>query len=113
MRLYHGSNVVVGSPSFIVHNRALDYGAGFYTTSNLEQAVKFSLKVAARRGGEPVVNIYEYDDANPDCLSVGTFDNPCEDWLNFVTLNRSSENVECPFDVVVGPVANDDVYTTI
>ncbi len=38
MILYHGSNVAVREPSIIVSNRALDFGAGFYTTSNLAQA---------------------------------------------------------------------------
>ena len=38
MILYHGSNVEVREPKIIVSNRTLDFGAGFYTTSNKEQA---------------------------------------------------------------------------
>ena len=39
MILYHGSNVEVREPKIIVSNRTLDFGAGFYTTSNKGQPV--------------------------------------------------------------------------
>lgn len=42
MFLYHGSNMQVITPKILVTNRMLDFGAGFYTTSNKEQAVKWS-----------------------------------------------------------------------
>lgn len=34
MILYHGSNVVVSEPKLILQNRFLDFGFGFYTTTN-------------------------------------------------------------------------------
>ncbi|WP_347709018.1 DUF3990 domain-containing protein [Enterococcus cecorum] len=34
MLLYHGSNLVVSSPRLVEQNRFLDFGPGFYTTSN-------------------------------------------------------------------------------
>lgn len=34
MILYHGSNVVVSEPKLIQQNRFLDFGFGFYTTTN-------------------------------------------------------------------------------
>lgn len=36
MILYHGSNVVVEQPKLIEQNRFLDFGYGFYTTTNKE-----------------------------------------------------------------------------
>ena len=40
----------------------LDFGAGFYLTTNEEQAVRFSDIVFRRRGnGTPIVSIYEFD----------------------------------------------------
>ena len=42
MILYHGSNVQVSTPKILVTNRMLDFGAGFYTTSNRQQAVKWA-----------------------------------------------------------------------
>ncbi len=114
MILYHGSNVVVSEPKLIPQNRFLDFGYGFYTTTNKAQAVAFSDKVFKRRkGGSKVVNIYEIDEqkAFAEC-SVLRFDAPDETWLDFVSENRSGNYKGEIFDFVYGPVANDDVYTT-
>ena len=34
MILYHGSNMIVENPKLIEQNRFLDFGYGFYTTTN-------------------------------------------------------------------------------
>ena len=34
MTVYHGSNVIVEKPKLIPQNRYLDFGFGFYTTTN-------------------------------------------------------------------------------
>ena len=39
MILYHGSNVIVDQPKLIRQNRYLDFGFGFYPTTNREQSV--------------------------------------------------------------------------
>ena len=49
MILYHGSNVTVEQPKLIKQNRYLDFGFGFYTTTNRNQAVNFAQKVTHRR----------------------------------------------------------------
>lgn len=49
MILYHGSNVQVSTPKILVTNRMLDFGAGFYTTSNRQQAVKWAKTQTIRR----------------------------------------------------------------
>ena len=49
MILYHGSNIAVTEPQIIVSNRALDFGAGFYTTSSEEQAIRWAKLQALRR----------------------------------------------------------------
>lgn len=59
MILYHGSNVTVEHPMLIKQNRHLDFGFGFYTTTNRDQAVNFAGKVAERsKVGEATLNIY-------------------------------------------------------
>lgn len=64
MILYHGSNVTVEYPRLIKQNRYLDFGFGFYTTTNREQAVSFAQKVTdRRRKGEATLNIYSIDEA--------------------------------------------------
>lgn len=114
MIIYHGSNVVVSEPRLIAQNRFLDFGYGFYTTTNKIQAIGFAEKVTKRRkSGEKTVSIYEIDEARAfaEC-TVLRFDSANEDWLNFVSDNRSGNYNGDAYDVVFGPVANDDVYTT-
>ena len=42
MTIYHASNVEVKRPMLVESNRMLDFGPGFYTTTNCEQAVRFA-----------------------------------------------------------------------
>ena len=44
MILFHGSNVTVDAPRLITQNRFLDFGYGFYTTTNKDQAINFAKK---------------------------------------------------------------------
>lgn len=91
MILYHGSNVVVSKPQLIPQNRFLDFGFGFYTTTNKEQAISFAEKVYRRsKQGGKYVSIYEIDEekAFKEC-SVLHFESPNESWLDFVSDNRS------------------------
>ena len=114
MILYHGSNVVVSKPKLIRQNRFLDFGFGFYTTTNKDQAVNFADKVTKRRKtGQRSVSIYEIDEdiAFSEC-SILRFDEATEEWLNFVSDNRSGKHESETYDFVFGPVANDDVYRT-
>lgn len=112
--VYHGSNVVVSCPKLIVHNRFLDFGSGFYTTTNRAQAIGFAEKVTKRRkDGEKTVTIYEIDEVKAfgNC-SLLRFERPNEAWLDFVYRNRFGNYAKCDYDLIFGPVANDDVYTT-
>ncbi len=114
MILYHGSNVIVFEPKLIEQNRFLDFGFGFYTTTNKMQAIGFADKVTKRRkDGEKAVSIYEIDEARAfkEC-SVLQFESANEAWLDFVSENRAGNDTGGSYDIIFGPVANDDVYTT-
>ena len=115
MILYHGSNVIVDQPKLIRQNRYLDFGFGFYTTTNREQAVNFAQKVTDRRKmGEATLNIYSVNEAVAfqEC-KVLQFDSPDEAWLDFVAANRQGTYQGEKNDLIYGAVANDDVYRTI
>ena len=61
MFLYHGGLEIVDTPEIRKPNRTLDYGAGFYLTSSLQQAsdwVRRKLKNGITKG---YANIYNYD----------------------------------------------------
>ena len=114
MIVYHGSNVVVSEPRLVAQNRNLDFGFGFYTTTNKAQAIAFADKVfRRRREGDRVISIYEFDAqaAFAEC-SFLRFESPDEAWLDFVSENRAGIYKGKLYDLVYGPVANDDVYAT-
>ena len=114
MILYHGSNVIVKEPHIIESNRFLDFGIGFYTTTNKDQAINFAKKVVQRKGeGKPIVNIYELDETIISRLDIKQFDGPNEEWLDFVSDNRNGTYSGKEYDAIIGAVADDDVYRTL
>lgn len=114
MIVYHASNCEVKVPMLVESNRLLDFGPGFYTTSNREQAVRFARSVVMKRGGTPILNVYEFDEAAAGAaLLTKRFRAPDNEWLDFVVANRCGKYAGERFDVVIGPVANDSVYQTI
>ncbi|MBQ7273012.1 MAG: DUF3990 domain-containing protein [Bacteroidales bacterium] len=114
MRLYHGSNVEVRKPSLRLGRKKTDFGKGFYTTTNAEQAEHWtSIKMDRAKTGKRTVSVFEIDDAlltNPD-IKIREFNGPDEAWLNFVVDSR--KGVEHDYDLVFGPVANDKVFTVV
>ena len=115
MVLYHGSNATVEHPRLIKQNRYLDFGFGFYTTTNRAQAVNFAGKVAARRKtGEATLNIYSVDEAEAfQQCSLLHFADADEEWLDFVMANRQGVYQGRQYDLIYGAVANDDVYRVL
>lgn len=113
MIIYHGSNMTVQKPKILTPNRYLDFGAGFYTTTNYDQALNFAGKVTVRKkSGRSTVNVYELDKSIFDKTKVLNFECADEAWLDFVSDNRSGIDRTAGYDLICGPVANDDVYQT-
>lgn len=115
MKLYHGSVVEVRKPSLRYGRKKTDFGRGFYTTTQKEQAEHWtSIKMErAKDTTRKVVSVYEIDDAlltNPD-LKIREFYGADEAWLNFVVESR--RGVKHNYDLVFGPVANDKVFTVV
>ncbi|MDR1288395.1 MAG: DUF3990 domain-containing protein [Treponema sp.] len=114
MTLYHGSNTIVETPRLIAHNRFLDFGNGFYTTPNKDQAVKFAQIVVQRRGGAEIVSMYEYNEISAASeLDILHFTDTDAAWLDFITQNRRGIYNGKKYDILSGPVANDNVYETV
>ena len=113
MILYHGSNVEVRKPRLFKADRRADFGTGFYLTSSLEQGSRWAQLVAKRRGnGSPLVSSFDYDETSATSLRILRFEGATVDWLKFVGKNRRGEAVE-PYDVIIGPVANDRTMPTL
>ena len=97
-----------------------DFGRGFYCTEIRDQAELMAKRVSRIYGGKSYVNEFEFNDniLNLTELNIKFFDRPTEEWAMFVINNRDRnfsdiQNLNCNFDnkydLVVGPVADDDL----
>jgi len=114
MKVFHGTNIIIEQPQIINRFKTLDFGEGFYTTENENQARDFAVKVCQRRNTTlyPIVNCYEFKE-NLNKFSVLKFDAPNEKWLDFVVERRKGIILNEKHDLIIGPIANDDVFGTI
>lgn len=114
MICYHGSDTVVDAPKILEAKRPLDFGGGFYTTTSELQAQRWAKKVAFRNNSDHrCVNQYEFDlDEAKSQLIVVHFDAADEKWLDFICDNRSGKPTG-DYDIVIGPVADDNVYRVV
>lgn len=121
MILYHGSNTDIKTIDLTMCRPYKDFGRGFYLTTLQEQAERMAKRVARIYGGTPIVNAYDFDETilSSSRLNILDFDDiPSEKWARFVMNNRSrsfydERSQECnlgnKYDIVVGPIANDDM----
>lgn len=118
MKLYHGSTICVTSPELLPGARLLDFGCGFYTTTNWEQASRWALikkrRLIAKHAIVSTFDAEEVFDLQKKGLRVKNFTAASEEWLDFVMVNRLG-NTQVPdrYDVISGPVANDTLYETL
>jgi hypothetical protein len=114
MKLYHGTNIRFETPRIIQPNRALDFGVGFYTTTDIEQAEAWAKVVVMRANrGVPLLNVYELDEHFQDNLTIKRFETPSKDWLDFVCEHRLDNYHGDDYDLIIGPVANDNTMLVI
>ena len=115
MRLYHGSTMAVRTPNITRGRGNTDFGKGFYTTTNYEQAARWArIKRDRQESDKAVVTVYEFDETllnSPD-FNVMHYHGATKNWLDFVVNNRRN-SVPQSYDIVMGPVANDSLYATI
>jgi len=116
MQLYHGSVEIIEHPKILDQQRLLDFGKGFYTTTNKEQAERWAAIKQKRtsKTAKAIVTVYEFDEnlLTSDSLKIKIFKQANEEWLDFVVHNRNI-NSAANYDIVIGPVANDTIYQTL
>ena len=112
MKLYHGSLEKVVVPVLNKSKKGNDFGKGFYLTSSFEQADKWSKRnMKVKHKEQSYISIFEIFDFND--LKILRFESPNDEWLKFIISNRKCEKLDNNFDLIIGPVANDQVYNTI
>jgi hypothetical protein len=125
MILYHGSNMKIEKIDLGKCKPFKDFGRGFYTTTLREQAVSMAKRtVRIYREGKPCVTEFFLDDTHLTsmALNIKQFKEPGNEWAKFVINNRNHLfsdihnpccNIDDKYDIVIGPVANDDITALI
>jgi hypothetical protein len=115
MTLYHGSNIIVDKPTLGYSRKTLDFGVGFYTTPNKLQAVNFADTIMLRRKSETQwVSVYDFDMETAEKeLKIMRFYKTDKQWLDFIIQNRLETYHDIQYDIIQGPVADDDVFPSI
>ena len=112
MILYHGSLEVIEKPDISFSRETTDFGKGFYTTSIKSQAERWTSRFK-NRFGYGTLSIYEIDEpVLRKNISILEFDTYSVQWLEHVAKCRLGESCG-NHDLVIGGIANDDVYNTL
>lgn len=93
------------------HNRR-DFGMGFYTTILESQAKEWAYRLSLRGRAEEYF-VYQYSFEEDSSLNIKRFDGLDSDWLEFIRKNRSQGGLQHKYDVVIGPVADDNTMETV
>lgn len=112
MMVYHGTATDFSTIDLMESRGHRDFGRGFYTTTIFDQAAAWAKNVFTRYGGAgQFVKVYALEAL--DGLKVKRFEGMSREWLDFVKENRVKGGVQHDYDVVIGPVANDNTMRTI
>lgn len=102
--LYHGSFQAIPTPQIRIGRNTKDFGPGFYCTLIKEQAERWAMRYST-----PVVNTYSL--RMKESLKILEFQSMTEEWLKFIVDCRSGKPHS--FDIVIGAMANDQIYNYI
>ena len=112
LTLYHGSNIDFEKPQLSKSRNRRDFGIGFYLTTIREQAEQWASTLYTRYGGKGAY-LYTFLFDWSDDLSGKTFSGLNSEWLQMVKESRIVGGLQHDYDVVMGPVANDDTMPTL
>ena len=131
MILFHGSNTEIEKIDLKKCKPYKDFGCGFYTTPLKDQAVSMAIRTTRifKEGKPCITEFICKDDAisineniKSSSYNIKRFNEPNIEWAKFVINNRNrmftdTQNSECnldgKYDIVIGPVANDDITALI
>ena len=114
MILYHGSNMAIDVPDLSKSKPYKDFGKGFYLSTDPQQAQRMGeQRTFIMQEGSPTVTAFLFDEniLKTNKLKVKVFEDYCEEWAEFVLMNRDIDRQQPShdFDVVYGPIADDGV----
>ena len=112
MILYHGTDCLFDQIDLEKSIGKRDFGVGFYTTTISSQADNWARSKRLRNNSEHAY-VYVYEFELLEDLSVKQFKGLTVEWLNAVRDNRKYGGIQHSFDVMIGPVANDNTMLTV
>jgi hypothetical protein len=117
MKVYHGSYMLIDRIDLSECQPRRDFGRGFYVTKIRSQAEYWAERKGKGKKVEGVVTEFDFREYayRHKKLKTLRFDSYCEEWLDFVVLNRANDEEEQAhsYDIVEGPVADDKVTRRI
>jgi hypothetical protein len=112
MKIFHGSNQDFDAVYLSKSRDRRDFGRGFYMTGIRDQAKNWAENMFVRYGGTGVY-VYEFELSFSKDLKIKQFEGLTREWLEMIKKNRMNGGIQHSFDVVQGPVANDNTMRTI
>ena len=115
MIVYHGSYKEIAIIDLSKCEIGRDFGRGFYVTKYLDQAQFWAKRKGMVNKCEGVITTFNYfDNASEHFkLNVLRFKEYDEEWLDFIIKNRHPDAPVHDYDIIEGPVANDDIAKRI
>ena len=112
MIVYHGSTEIIKNPDVVHSKKYLDFGRGFYVTTFENQAKKWASRKGMRQEKFGIVNVYELLEEWQE-FRILSFEKENEKWLDFVCGCRKGKSLNKEYDIIIGNVADDDVFKTV
>ena len=115
MIVYHGSYTEIVNIDLSKCEIGRDFGKGFYVTKNREQAEFWANRKGKVNNCKGIVTEFNFlnNAFEHFKLNVLRFDEYNEEWLDFIITNRRLDASTHDYDIVEGPVANDDIAKCI
>lgn len=110
--VYHGTCSIFAKISLQKSHDRRDFGKGFYTTVLENQSKEWAYRLSLRNKKKDYY-VYEFLFEEAASLKVKRFDTLNEEWLEFIKSNRSKGGLQHDYDVVIGPVADDNTMETV
>ncbi len=108
MKLFHGTNKKFYEIDLMKSKDKRDFGKGFYTTTIFNQAEKWAKNQLVRYGGDCSF-VKEFEFIERADLKIKEFPEMNAEWLEFVKKCRTEGGIPHDYDIIKGPVANDQV----
>lgn len=110
--VYHGTTYDFKSVELVKSRNRRDFGRGFYTTILKSQAIEWGYRLSLREKAK-CYYLYQYIFEENEILKIKRFDSLNKEWLEFIKRNRAKGGTQHTYDIVIGPVADDNTMETV